>query len=183
MEKIRLRALTMSDIEKTFHWHNQDEIRELYLGHPFPVNIEMEKKWYEKYLYANFPVTVFGVEIVESQELIGLTVLRNIHMINREAEFAAYIGETAHRGKGFSTRAAVMTLDFGFCHLGLNRIYTRIMLENTSSVRFHKSAFFKEEGILRQSVYKKNRFHDQVVMGILKSEFDDLKETGKIVVA
>ena len=38
MEKIKLRALTMSDIDKTLEWHNLDDIRELYHGHSFPVN-------------------------------------------------------------------------------------------------------------------------------------------------
>ncbi len=42
--KIRLRALTMADLPKTLAWHNQADIVDLYSGHPFPVNLEMEQK-------------------------------------------------------------------------------------------------------------------------------------------
>ncbi len=45
MKKIKLRALTSSDIEKTLAWNNEEEISNLYSGHPFPVNMEMEKIW------------------------------------------------------------------------------------------------------------------------------------------
>ena len=54
MSRIQLRALTISDIEKTIVWNNDQEISDLYSGHPFPVNIEMERKWYEKILTSNF---------------------------------------------------------------------------------------------------------------------------------
>ena len=64
MDKILLRALTYSDIDKTLLWHNDSEILDLYSGHPFPVNIEMERKWYEKILMSNFPVTVFGTALI-----------------------------------------------------------------------------------------------------------------------
>jgi hypothetical protein len=48
--RIKLRALTKKDIDLTLKWNNQDDIRELYLGHPFPINREMEEKWYDKIL-------------------------------------------------------------------------------------------------------------------------------------
>ncbi len=48
MKSIRLRALTMSDLPLTLKWHNQPDIVDIYSGHPFPVNEEMESKWYER---------------------------------------------------------------------------------------------------------------------------------------
>lgn len=64
MNIIKLRALSIDDKEKTLGWHNQEDIVDLYSGHPFPVNPEMEKKWYEKILTSNFPLTVFGIEFL-----------------------------------------------------------------------------------------------------------------------
>ena len=58
MKKISLRALTITDLPETLRWHNQADIVEMYAGHPFPVNEEMERKWYDKILYSNLPVTV-----------------------------------------------------------------------------------------------------------------------------
>ena len=45
MGNIQLRALTETDIPTTLAWNNQEDIKDLYAGHPFPVNYEMEKEW------------------------------------------------------------------------------------------------------------------------------------------
>jgi RimJ/RimL family protein N-acetyltransferase len=172
MKKIRLRALTISDIDKTLNWHNQEEISELYSGHPFPVNIEMERKWYEKILTSNFPVTVFGIEEIEKNCLIGITVLKDINLINRSAEFAVYIGDKEYRGKGLSKEASFLTLTFAFNNLGLNRIFLKVLEENEVAIKLYRSVGFIEEGKLRKSVFKNNQFKNEIVMGILKEEFN-----------
>jgi RimJ/RimL family protein N-acetyltransferase len=169
MNKIKLNA----DIEKTLAWHNQEDISDFYSGHPFPVNIEMERKWYEKVLTSNFPVTVFGIEIIESKNLIGITVLRDINLIYRTAEFAFYVGDQSQRGKGFAKEALIMTLRFAFFKLGLNRIFVKILEENRTTIKIHEQVGFQQEGILRNSVFKNNCYKNQHYMAILKDEFKE----------
>ena len=65
MSKIILRALTIEDAKISWQWRNKEEIMNLYSGHPFPVNYELEKSWYEKVMYSNFPTTVFAVDVIE----------------------------------------------------------------------------------------------------------------------
>ena len=119
---VRLRALTLNDIEKTLYWHNQEDISNLYLGHPFPVNIEMERKWYEKLLTSNIPVTVFGIEQIKSKKLIGIIL------------FCLWIFKT--------------------------------------TIKLNSSVGFIKEGVLRNSVFKNNEFRNELVMSILKEEFN-----------
>lgn len=171
MANITLRALTISDIDKTFSWHNDEEISEMYSGHPFPVNMEMERKWYDKILTSNFPVTVFGIEHNGDSKLIGISLLKDLNMINRSAEFAIYIGDKAYRGKGYSKEATLETLRFGFNKLGLNRIFLRVLEDNLPAKKLYDSLNFSVEGILRSSVFKNNTYKNEVVMAILKEEF------------
>lgn len=171
MDKIKLRALTASDIEKTLFWHNQEDISDLYSGHPFPVNIETEQKWYEKILTSNFPVTVFGIECIENHCLIGITVLKDINLINRTAEFSIYIGDRDYRGKGFSNDATSETLRFGFFKLGLNRIFLKVLEENEAAIKLYQTAGFNKEGLFRGAVFKNNSFKNELIMAILKDEF------------
>ena len=103
MDNIKLRALTTSDKTKTLSWHNRDDIKNLYAGHPFPVNIEMESDWYDKILKSNFPTTVFGIELVKNAELIGLSLLKKIDLMNRKAEIAIYIGDAGQEAKAMPT--------------------------------------------------------------------------------
>ena len=174
MNRIKLRALTASDIEKTLSWHNQEDISDLYSGHPFPVNIELERKWYEKILTSNYPVTVFGIEIIESKELIGLTILKDINLINRCAEFAIYIGAVNQRGKGYSKEATLETIQFAFESLGLNRISLKVLERNSVAISLYKKIGFMIEGKLRKGVFKNNDFEDELIMSLLKSEYPNL---------
>jgi len=172
MSEIKLRSLTINDLPTTLQWHNQEDIVHLYSGHPFPVNEEMEKRWYEKILYSNFPLTVFGIEHLASKKLIGISLLKDINMINRTAEFAVYIGDVSYRGKGLSKAATIETLRFAFYKLGLNRIWLRVLEDNVVAVKLYEGVGFTKEGVLRCSIFKNNHFHNEWIFGMLKADFN-----------
>jgi RimJ/RimL family protein N-acetyltransferase len=172
MSEIQLRALTNNDLEATLKWNNQEDIRNNYLGHPFPINEESEKKWYEKILTSNFPVTVFGIEHLSDKKLIGISVLRDINMINRVAEFAVYIGEANYRGKGLSKEATLQTLMFAFNDLGLNRVFLKVLEYNMPAIKLYESVGFSKEGLLKDSVFKNNKYHSELIFAMLKEEFN-----------
>jgi len=171
MKKIKLRALTITDIDKTLEWNNQDDILNLYSGNPFPKNIELERMWYEKILTSNFPVTVFGIEFIESKDLIGITVLKEINLINRNSEFAIYVGDINYRGKGLSTEATFDTLDFAFNKLGLHRISLKVIEDNLPAIALYEKIGFKKEGIIREAIFNNNIFKNEILMSVLKNEF------------
>lgn len=171
MNNIKLRALTENDIPLTLLWNNQEDIKNLYAGHPFPVNIEMEKEWYKKITMSNFPVTVFGIETVIEKKLIGLSFLKNINLIHRKAELAIYIGDETARGKGFSKEAIIQTLNFAFKSLGLNRIFLFVQANNEPAIKLYENVGFKKEGVLRNSMFKNGYFYDEWVMGLLNTDF------------
>ncbi len=173
--RIVLRALTKTDLEKTLLWHNQEDIRDLYIGHPFPINREMEELWYSKMLISNYPTTVFGIETIESNELIGLTFLKDINNIHRSAEFAIYIGDLNSRGKGFAKEATFETLLFGFEKLNLNRIFLKVLVRNKVAISLYQKIGFEIEGTLKQSAFKNNSFEDELLMRILKNDFLNFK--------
>ncbi len=173
-DRIKLRALTYNDIEKTLKWHNQEEVKYFYSGHPFPVNIENEKEWYEKILKSNIPTSVFGVEHIEDKKLIGFTILKKINLINRNAEFGKVLGEKKYQGIGVGTEMTLKTLKFGFHELGLKRIYAYQLHDNFGSIKVNEKCGFIKEGILRSAVFKNNKFIDEQIMSILKEDFDKI---------
>jgi diamine N-acetyltransferase len=171
MGKIKLRALTKADIDKTLQWHNREDIRKLYLGHPFPVNREMEETWYDKILYSNVPITVFGIELLSDEKLIGLTILKDINLINRAAELAIFIGDKDARGKGCALDATLQTLAFGFNDLGLERISLKVLVENSTAIKLYEKCGFIEEGRMRKFVFKDGVYKEAILMSILREEF------------
>lgn len=162
---ITLRALTAKDAETTWQWRNRDEIQYFFAGHPFPVNYEKEAKWLESTLLQNTPHTYFGVE--SDGKLVGITSLRNIDQLNRQAEFAIFIIET----RGIGQDATNQTLNFAFQDLGLERVWLKVMTDNAPAIKLYQKCGFVEEGIMRKSVFKKGQFVDQIMMAILREEF------------
>ena len=64
----------------------------------------------------------------------------------------------------------------GFDDLNLHRIYVSILQSNLGSIRTCEKAGFRHEGTIREGAYKNGRYHDLVLMGLLKSELP--KEDG-----
>lgn len=174
MKKTRLRALTISDLSKTKEWHNQKDIVEMYSGHPFPDNEEMERSWYDKILYSNIPTTVFGIESIYDERLVGISILKNINLIHRNAELAIYIGDLEDRGKGYSKTAMIDTLNFGFENLGLNRIWLKVRSDNLPAISLYENCGFLKEGLLKQTIFKNGEYFDELIMALLKKEFKKL---------
>ena len=75
------------------------------------------------------------------------------------------------RGKGYGQEATQKTLEFAFFKLGLNRVFLKVIEDNSAAVKIYENCGFIKEGILRENIYKNNRFKNQIVMSILKSEF------------
>lgn len=173
MSTLKLRALTLEDAKVSWTWRNKEEIINLYSGHPFPVSYELEKAWYEKVIMSNFPTTVFGVELEYNgtKELIGITTLTGINMLNRTCDFSILIGEDKHRGKGYSKKATIDTLLFGFNEIGLNKISLKVRVGNEIALGLYKKIGFEVEGVLKQNVFRGNKFHDEIVMAVFKEEF------------
>lgn len=168
---IKLRALTTDDIASTLNWHNQSEIRDNYLGHPFPINIEVERAWYEKHIKSNIPTCIFGIELQEvNVKLIGVTVLRDINFINRSCEIAIFIGDEEMKGKGYGKIATKLAIEFAFKDLGLRRVCLKVLKTNTKAINMYKSIGFKVEGEFRESVFKKGHFCNEILMSILENE-------------
>ena len=73
-------------------------------------------------------------------------------------------------GNGYMTEAVKAMINYGFEELGLMRIEATVEPANTASVRVLERAGFQLEGKLRKRYLYKDRFHDELVFGIIKEE-------------
>ncbi|MGB1316409.1 MAG: GNAT family N-acetyltransferase, partial [Chitinophagales bacterium] len=63
-------------------------------------------------------------------------------------------------------------LNFGFKVLNLNRIEADHFSENIASGTVLLKNNFTKEGIIREKRFENNKYHDVIVYGILKSEWE-----------
>jgi RimJ/RimL family protein N-acetyltransferase len=174
---IRLRALRMEDAEITWKWRNLPATRDLFAGHPFYVNPEKERKWIEKYVYSDIPNAGFGVEVAETEKLIGIVFLTDINLIHRNAHLSYFFGEEKDRRPRDFLRAIHMAADFAFYKLNLHRLYGKILEDYHKHMRFIEQFGGKKEGVQRQAVYKGGKYVDLINFSILKEDWVAIEES------
>lgn len=167
---IKIRALNNDDKVKILNWVNDPDIKIL-TGGIFPVSEIEHQAWFE--LKIREPINkIFGIECNDNSKLIGIIGLKDTDLINRSSELYIYIGNKDYWGKGYGTQAVSRLVDFCFQELNLNRISLYVFDYNERAIASYKKVGFQVEGILRQSLYKKGKYHNKVLMSILR---DDLK--------
>ena len=129
------------------------------------------KKWVENAIFDKENIYL-AICLKENDEYIGNAYINDIDWINKSAHAPSMIGEKKYWSKGLATEARMLLLDFAFRERGFNRIWAHILEDNIGSRRMCEKCGYKEEGILRESVYKNGEFKNQIVMSVLRAEFE-----------
>ena len=172
--KVYLRAFEQGDLDLVHQWHNDDEITDLMGGRKFFISKERERTWLEDKMFNDRDQLYCAICITDSSKIIGYTSLNEIEHVHRKAFWGGIvIGDKTERNKGFATSAAIQLLKYGFCELNLNKIYGKWLDTNKTSLFMGKMLGFKYEGTLREDIFKGNKYHDIIIMSILKQEFEE----------
>lgn len=168
--RIYLRALEPEDYKVTHTWRNDDEITSMVGGGKFYVSLEKERKWVEKCINDDSRL-VLGICLKENDKLIGTVNMQEIDYLNRSCHVPILIGDKTEWHKGYATEARMLMLDFVFNERGMERVWATIVDTNAASVKMHEKCGYVTEGVMRNSVFKGGRFHNQYLMSVLKDEF------------
>lgn len=117
----------------------------------------------------------FAIEETE-KELVGIIGIEGLNWINRDGTVPMCIIRKL-RKKGIGTRALALLLDIAFLQLGLNRLTSYYRVDNESSRALTERVGFREEGRMRHAWFAEGRYFDMVVIGILRQEWIERRET------
>ena len=171
-EHIRLRAVEREDLKKYHEWLNDPEVTEgtaLYL----PMSMVEEENWFDAISQLNPNEKPLAIDLRKDREwkLIGSCGFHVIEQKNRCAEIGIVIGDKTEWNKGYGSETVTLLQRHGFETLNLNRIFLRVYADNIRAVRSYEKAGFVLEGRLREATYKKGKYEDVLLMGILRSEW------------
>ncbi|MGN7178828.1 GNAT family N-acetyltransferase [Cytobacillus sp. SAFR-174] len=110
----------------------------------------------------------------ENDELIGDVEINDIDWMNRSANIRIQISNGNYLSKGFGTEAMKLLLDYGFGVYNLHRFDLEVYSYNLRAIKAYEKLGFKQEGIKRKNHYYHHEFHDTIMMGLLKEEFQPL---------
>jgi RimJ/RimL family protein N-acetyltransferase len=81
------------------------------------------------------------------------------------------------QGKGYATETLRALLDYMFGTLGVHRVMADALAENEKSIRLLERVGFRQEGYLRDAEWFEGKWADNVIYGLLRSEWDAQKQS------
>lgn len=100
---------------------------------------------------------------------IGFTVKDDIYRFN--AEIGYWVGEP-YWGRGIMTEAVPIMTTYIFRNFQVNRIFACVLEGNPASMRVLEQAGYLREAIQRKAAVKNNKYLDEHIFAILRSEHE-----------
>jgi RimJ/RimL family protein N-acetyltransferase len=112
----------------------------------------------------------FSVVELAGGELAGEALLWGIDPHNRTAHLGISLRPDFH-GRGLGTDVIRVLCHYGFAVRGLHRLQIETLTDNAAMTHIAANAGFVREGILRNSSWVNGAFVDEVIFGLLVSEW------------
>lgn len=170
--RVYLRALEPDDYKVSIAWRKDDEIWSMLGGTKYFVSEAYEKKWVEDTIFNSHDIKL-AICLKENDLYIGNVYATDINMINRTCTTHVLIGNKQYWGNGYASEAYKLLIDYLFNERGMNRLQALVLEDNIGSMKMHEKCGYRQDGVLRQSVFKNGSYKNQVVMSLL---FEDYKK-------
>jgi len=174
-ERVRLRPLKAEDAEKKWREWTDSEARvmlEYGMDLP-PVSLETYREQLGPFDFSeqdkrlNFAIDTLNGEFVgwlgfdprdQRNGVCGVSI----------AVFREY------RGNGYATEAMRLVLRYAFRELRMQKCNSACLDVNEASIALHTRLGFKKEGRRRRIAFTGGEFHDEILFGLLKEEYETL---------
>lgn len=168
---ISLRDLRDDDAPMLLEWRNDPQVSK-YLYNDHTIGAEEHARWFGRALAGEngryWIIQVDGTDV-------GLVSINDIDERNSRCTWAFYVASPAARGRGVGSFVEYSVLSHVFDEMGMHRLWCEVLGFNEPVVEMHRKFGFRDEGRLRQHRLKGDTWHDVVVMGMLRSEWEERK--------
>lgn len=173
--RIFLRHLEVTDSGRVHKWHNDPELFSTLFSPFHPVSVQTVEEWIRKRTQYSEKEINFAICLKSNSQHIGNTYIRDIDWVNRCGIIQMFIGDVEHRNKGYGKQALRLMVDYAFLTLGLNRIGGQLFASNVASLKICQNVGYREEGKLRQRVYQDGQFHDALIIGVCRDDWEKMR--------
>lgn len=175
-ERIMLREYRPEDLVPIRRWVNDPEIvgylSDIFL---YPHTLESTEDYLRAMMDPKSDTRGFVIADAATELYIGQINLDAIDWKNRVGRIGILLGSAEWFGRGIGTEAMRLLVAFAFLEMNLHRLELEVYDFNERALRSYRSCGFREEGRLRQRQYKNGRYVDVIQMGLLRSEWEALR--------
>jgi len=169
--RLQLRGINKTDSDdlyaiysdlKTLEYWGQDPVQSPAAAWK---KIKENMKWVE-----GGTAILWGIALRDNNRLIGTCTIFKINQQNRNGEIG-YILNRNHWGKGLMTEAIRSVVDYAFNDLNFHRLEADTDPKNAASLALLEKLGFQQEGYFRERWFVHGKWHDSVMLGLLRSEY------------
>ncbi len=165
---ITLRPPSLEDVPTLTRWINDPELRR-FIKRPFPVTLHGEAEWIQNLVKRSDTDVVLAMDLRGTH--IGMIAIHKINWKDRTAVTGAFIGEKRYWGKGYGTAAKMALLNYAFNTLDLRKLSSHVYAFNARSIAYSKHCGYVEEGRLVRQRFIEGEYHDEVILGVFKEQW------------
>jgi len=166
---LRLVPLREDHLERVRVWRTSEEVTRFMYTDPV-LTPEGQAAWYRARVLGE-PTSRWWIVEAEGRP-VGLANLVDVDAVHRRCHWGLYLGEPSARGQGWGAQVLRALFAYGFGTLGLERMVGEAFAWNEAAVELYVKEGGRVEGRLRHHVYKRGAWHDVVVVGILREEWE-----------
>ena len=176
-EKTRLRPWRLEDAELRFMASLDSPTLALHQdGIELPTSVELQKEWLEKAAGLKDDGMIrFAMENLDGVT-VGWVTLHSRDQKNGTFGFGVAVYRD-YRGHGNAVDAVRILLKYGFWEQRYQKCNSMCLHTNEASIRMHQKLGFIEEGRIRRNCFFNGKYHDDVLFGMTREEFDELMKT------
>jgi RimJ/RimL family protein N-acetyltransferase len=170
-EKIKLRAVERTDLERMRDWRNLPEMRRNFREFR-ELNMLNQEQWFAR-ISASPNDFMFVIERTDNQEPLGIAGLVYVHWVLRSADISLYIGANdiyIDGQGGFAEDTAKTLIRYAFDNLNLNKVWTELYSFDERKVALFQHLGFSRDAVLRDNAYEDGRYHDSYIYSLLRSD-------------
>ena len=166
MNKIIYKQYSEKYLPFKVKWLNNCRVNR-FIGDGKGTTLKKEREWLKN--YKSEKTKIFFLVIVDSIP-IGMVGLHNISKINQNADLFILIGEDKYRRKGFGKKSLAFIINYAFSKLKLHKLSLGVFEKNTVAVNLYKTFGFITEGILKDEVFLRGKYHNQINMALFNKK-------------
>lgn len=171
-DRIRLRGVEETDFEYFFKWELDSESARMDDEIWYPTSSASRREWVQSQTKLTGADDEFRFTIVTHDNIVLGTL--NTHTINRRCGtfmYGVYIAPE-QRKKGYASEAIKLTLRYYFHERRYQKVNAEVYAFNAASIQLHEQFGFMLEGRLRRMVYTNGAYHDALIYGMTREEFE-----------
>lgn len=172
---VRMTRLCEEDLEMVRDWRMRPYVTE-FMNTDLVITTMDQKEWFYRIKDRDDQINWI---IRADDRPIGLINLVDIDIINSRCSWGYYIAEREARSLKLALYLEWNLYDYVFDVLNLNKLCNETWVENEQVVKLHKMCGGKQDGIMRQHIYKNGKYHDVSIGSILKEEWFEKRANTK----